>query len=44
MNQTPAMSLGIFGLNEDFVQVNEVMNFIALFLYLVYLFSISIYK
>ena len=27
MKQTAAVSLGIFGLNEDFVQVNEIMKF-----------------
>jgi hypothetical protein len=27
MKQTAAVSLGILGLNEDFVQVNEIMNF-----------------
>ena len=26
MKQTAAMSLGILGLNEDFVQRNEIMN------------------
>lgn len=26
MKQTAAVSLGIFGLNEDFVQLNEVMT------------------
>jgi hypothetical protein len=27
MKQTAALSLGILGLNEDFVLVNDVMNF-----------------
>ena len=26
MKQTAAMSLGILGLNEDFVQMNKIMN------------------
>lgn len=44
MKQTAAVSLGILGLNENFLQLNEIMNFIALFLSLVHLLDISIYK
>jgi len=31
MKQTAAMSLGILGLNEDFVQMNEIMNMLLKF-------------
>ena len=44
MKQTAAVSLGILGLNEDFVQVNEIINFIVLFLFLEHLLNIRIYK
>jgi hypothetical protein len=30
MKQTAAMSIGILGLNEDFVQMNEIMNFLII--------------
>jgi len=46
MKQTAAVRLGILGLNEDFVQVNEIINFIVLFLFLFleHLLNIRIYK
>ena len=39
MKQTAAMSLGILGLNEDFVQMNEIMNMLLKFYRVTYLIT-----